>query len=266
MDLNFIMAKFCPLHWKTQNKEWNGNLNLYFLPYHLIFKNRPRVVNKHLLLLFIFALFIGLSEQSAKAQSIELLAGNTLNGAMNGVILGGATMALQNSDEFEPARVGLGAGTLYGIGVGVYDITQTQPGQQFYISGTFNDATNSSVLVLLDTIYGAAGGALIASSISLILKKPLDTALQYGSGTGAWVGFGFGLIDAFMLADGPNYSQQSASVQQNISGIITYSNNAKSVKVGMFNPEFVTQKKITQNTIKTMHTPSMNVLKLKISL
>lgn len=226
-----------------------------------------RVVKKHLFLLFIFLAFsFGLSENSAKAQSIELLAGNTLNGAMNGVILGGATMALQNTDEFGPARVGLGAGTLYGIGVGVYDITQTQPGQQFYISGTFNDATNTSVLVLLDTIYGAAGGALIASSISLILKKPLSTALQYGSGTGAWVGFGFGLIDAFMLSKGPNYSQQSASLQQNISGLITYTNNTNSFEVGMFNPELITQKKITQSEITTTFAPSMNVLKLKIGL
>jgi hypothetical protein len=221
-------------------------------------------VKKYLFFLLTFIFIIGVLKNSAKAQSIELLAGNTLNGAMNGVILGGATMALQNTDEFEPARVGLGAGTLYGIGVGVYDITQTQPGQQFYISGTFNDGTNSSVLVLLDTIYGAAGGALIASSIALIVKNPLDTALQYGSGTGAWVGFGFGLIDAFVLANGPDFSQQTASSRQNISGLITYSNDPKSVEVGMFTPEFITQKKITQNTIETTYTPSMKVLKLKI--
>lgn len=223
-------------------------------------------MKKHLLLLLTFVFAVGLFGNTIKGQTVELLAGNTLNGAMNGVILGGATMALQNSDEFEPARVGLGAGTLYGIGVGVYDITQTQPGQQFYISGTFNDATNSSVLVLLDTIYGAAGGALVASSISLIIKEPLDKALQYGAGSGAWIGFGFGLIDAFMLAEGPDFSQQSTSSKQQINGLITYSNEAKSVQVGMFNPEFILQKKITSETVQATYTPSMNVLKLKVNL
>src|SRR5699024_12196882 len=82
-------------------------------------------------------------------------------------LLGGATMALQNSDDFAPLRVGVGVGTLYGIGLGIIDISRISKAQKFYLSGAFNDATNSAVIPLLDTLYGAAGGALIASSVAL---------------------------------------------------------------------------------------------------
>jgi len=222
---------------------------------------------KKYLLLFLLILFTGsIYNSSASGQSVELLAGNTLNGAMNGVVLGGATMALQNSDEFEPLRVGLGAGTLYGIGLGVYDVTQTQKGQQFYISGTFNDGTNTSILVLLDTFYGAAGGALIASSISLIIQEPVVDALQYGSGIGAWAGFGFGLIDAFILAEGPSPSESVTSGGLNsVSSLLTYSNSTQSVKVGMISPELITQKQLTQSTLRINYNASVNVVNLKVN-
>ncbi len=222
---------------------------------------------KKYLLLFLLILFTGsIYNSSASGQSVELLAGNTLNGAMNGVVLGGATMALQNSDEFEPLRVGLGAGTLYGIGLGVYDVTQTQKGQQFYISGTFNDGTNTSILVLLDTFYGAAGGALIASSVSLIIQEPVVDALQYGSGIGAWAGFGFGLIDAFILAEGPSPSESVTSGGLNsVSGLLTYSNSTQSVKVGMISPELITQKQLTHSTLKINYNASVNVVNLKVN-
>lgn len=198
---------------------------------------------------------------------MELLAGNTLNGAMNGVLLGGATMALQNSDDFGPVRVGLGAGTLYGMGMGVNNISQTSKGQQFYISGTFNDGTNTSILVLLDTIYGAAGGAIIASSISLIFQKPLAQALQYGTGTGAWVGFGFGIMDAFVFSEGPDFSQQNlAQSYNNVSGLLTYSNASQSVKVGMLSPEMIVQKELSSNSFGTSYNFSLNLLELKVNL
>lgn len=224
-------------------------------------------MKKQILLLFTFVFAVGLLGKPVKAQTLELLAGNTLNGAMNGVILGGATMALQNTDDFEPARIGLGAGTLYGIGVGVSDIVQTQPGQQFYISGTFNDATNTSVLVLLDTIYGAAGGALVGSSISLIIKEPLGAAVQYGAGSGAWLGFGFGLVDAFVLAEGPNFSAQSASLQQySVDGLLTYSSSSNDVKIGMISPDFISQKKLTSKNITNTVRPSLKVVDISVRL
>ncbi len=186
---------------------------------------------------------------------------------MNGVLLGGATMALQNSNDYRPVEIGLGAGTLYGIGMGAYDISQIDKGEQFYISGTFNDGTNRSILVLLDTIYGAAGGMVVGTSITLILQERVEKGLQYGAGVGAWLGMGFGLMDAFMLADKPaNLQASSNSSQHSVNGLITYSNANQSIQVGMVNPEFIEQKQLSSKSYGTSYKPSLSILELKITL
>lgn len=225
-----------------------------------------RAVKKYLFFLLSTFIIIGGLSMNTKAQSLELLGGNTLNGAMNGVVLGGATMAIQNSNSFKPVQIGLGAGTLYGIGVGVHDMSQVSEGQQFYISGSFNDAENSSILVLLDTFYGAAAGTVIASSIALIIQGPLVDALQYGSGFGAWAGFGYGLFDAFVLAEGPNFGRQATLSQNDVSGFLTYQNASNSISVGMFSPKLVTHKEVTSNSIKQEFTASLNVIQLQVDL
>src|SRR5690625_1477457 len=161
---------------------------------------RLATVKKTTFAFFGIIVFLSGITHTSRAQTIELLAGNTLNGAMNGVLLGGATMALKNSNDFDPVRIGVGLGTIYGMGVGVYDISTTSIGEQFYISGTFNDGTNSTILILLDTFYGAVAGAALSASVAIIGNNPVLEGLQYGSGVGAWVGFGFGLIDSFTLA------------------------------------------------------------------
>ncbi|MFU8813370.1 MAG: hypothetical protein ACNA78_10420 [Balneolaceae bacterium] len=135
-----------------------------------------------------------------KAQTTDLLAGNILNGAITGSILGLSVMGLQDDGDFGPLRVGLGAGILAGGAFAVYDLTTLPQGQQFFISGTFNDGNNSSIILLLDTIYGAALGAVLSSAVMLIADEPQVDGLQYGSSIGAWVGFGFGLFDTFVLA------------------------------------------------------------------
>lgn len=225
-------------------------------------------MKKHFVLLIIIIFGITLSQNIVKAQSIELLGSSTLNGAMNGVLLGGATMALQNSNDYRPVEVGLGAGTLYGIGMGAYDMSQIDKGQQFYISGTFNDGTNRSILVLLDTIYGAVGGMVVGSSVTLILQERIEKGLQYGAGAGAWLGMGFGLIDAFMLAERPANLQASniSQPQHNVNGLITYSNAGQSIQVGMVNPEFVEQKHLSSKRYSASYKPSLNVVELKINL
>jgi len=226
-------------------------------------------VKKHFVLLIIIIFGITLSQNIVKAQSIKLLGSSTLNGAMNGVLVGGATMALQNSNDYRPVEVGLGAGTLYGIGMGAYDMSQIDKGQQFYISGTFNDGTNRSILVLLDTIYGAVGGMLVGSSITLIMQERIEKGLQYGAGAGAWLGMGFGLIDTFMLAEKPTNLQASNNItsqQQSVNGLITYSNANQSIQVGMVNPEFIEQKQLSSKRYSTSYKPSLNVFELKIDL
>jgi len=144
---------------------------------------------------------IGLGAPSlSKAQTINTLGENTLNGALTGTLLGGASMALTSDTDFYPLQVGLGLGTLYGLGMGAYDLLQTG-GNDMLISGTFNTGKNSTIIVLLDTFYGAAAGSIVATSIMLVANEPLIGGLQYGAGAGAFAGFGFGLFDTFVLAD-----------------------------------------------------------------
>ncbi|MEL7835151.1 hypothetical protein [Fodinibius sp. Rm-B-1B1-1] len=224
-------------------------------------------MKKHLVLLLVIAFGIQISNNVLQAQSIELLGSSTLNGAMNGVLLGGATMALQNSNEYRPVEVGLGTGTLVGIGMGAYDMSQVSQGQQFYISGTFNDGTNRSILVLLDTIYGAAGGMVVGSSITLIAKERIAKGLQYGAGTGAWLGFGFGLFDAFVLSQRPaNLRASLRRSSHSVGGVISYSNAHKSVEVGLINPQIIEQKELSANKFQKSYQPAINVVELQVNL
>ena len=146
-------------------------------------------------------LLINVDPIRSQAQSVELIGGNIINGAVTGSILGVATMGLKNSSDFSAFRIGLGGGILYGTGIAIYDVATVPRGQRFFISGLLNDGENSSIIILLDTVYGAAVGVTLGSAFALIGNKPITDALQYGAGTGAWAGFGFGLIDAFILAE-----------------------------------------------------------------
>lgn len=153
-----------------------------------------------LTILLIFA-FFSLHQEQTKAQSADLLGFNILNGAVTGSIAGLATMGLKNSDDFAPLRVGLGAGILAGTAVAAYDLYSVPNGQQFFISGTFNDGNNSSIIILMDTLYGIGGGSVLGTAIMLIQNKPLVKGIQYGGSIGAFAGMGFGLIDSFFLAE-----------------------------------------------------------------
>lgn len=203
---------------------------------------------------------------NANSQSIKLLGSDLANGAINGLALGGATMALQNSPDGAPLRVGLGAGILYGLGVGIYDNSIITKGEQFYISGTFNDGNNSTIIVLLDTFYGAVGGAAIGSAISLIGNNPILDGIQYGGGAGAWLGFGFGLIDSFVLAEGPDDLRASVQTpaRQNAEGMIQYTTGSKNVSLGFIHPTVISQKEVTSQNIKINYTVGMEVVNLKV--
>jgi len=141
------------------------------------------------------------SFNQSKAQSLELVGGNILNGAITGSVLGVATMGLNNSGDFSALRIGLGVGILGGTGMALYDISTLPQGQTFFISGVFNDGNNSSIIILLDTLYGAAAGVAVGSAFALISNNSIMDGLQYGASAGAWVGFGFGIFDAFFVAE-----------------------------------------------------------------
>lgn len=194
-------------------------------------------MKKFVLLLSLIAIPLCTPDQP-KAQTIELLAGNTFNGAMNGTILGGATMALADqSSDLSPLRVGVGLGILYGIGTGIYDLSYGK-GSELVVSGLFNDGNNSSVIVLLDTFYGVAAGGVVVTAVLLVANEPILDGLQYGAGIGAWVGFGFGLFDAFVLADritGPGGFGSNYQPVNKASGLVGISLDDKK-SIGLLNP------------------------------
>lgn len=219
-------------------------------------------------ILIVLAIVLGLGVQQSQAQSVKLFFGDLLNGAANGAALGGATMALQNSGDIAPVRVGVGLGVLYGAGIGLYDNSIVPKGQQFYISGTFNDGRNSTIIVLLDTFYGAVGGATIGGAISLIANDPILTGVQYGSGAGAWLGFGFGLIDAFVLAEGPNELQTLSNSKKlnHAEGLVQLSNPSDKVNIGLVHPTIFSQKEIKTNAIKTNYNMGVQLLNINVGL
>lgn len=208
----------------------------------------------------LFCLLISFSgNQKANAQTIELLAGNTLNGTVNGTLLGGATMALSGNSDFDALRVGVGAGTLYGIGVGIYDVSSSR-GQQLLVSGLFNDGNNTSIIVLLDTFYGAAAGAVIASSVMLIAEEPIIDGLRYGSATGAWIGFGVGLIDAFILAERVTPASASVLKPSNVAdGLVGIQFNKKN-SIGLIEPSYISTYKVDALDAYHEFTPTINLV------
>lgn len=211
-----------------------------------------------LLTLSLFLLSIALSEKSS-AQTGALLGGNVLNGALTGTALGAATMGLQNSNDFAPLRVGLGAGILAGAGVAVYDIVTLPQGQEFFISGMFNDGNNSSIIILLDTFYGAAGGAILGSAVMLIGNNPIVDGLQYGSSIGAWAGFGLGLFDSFFFAE--RNSDFISSNLLNRSSLIEM--NSDQFKVGLIGPDLISQISMNSDQLRYDLAPALNMISFR---
>lgn len=195
-------------------------------------------------LLLLISIFFFIFQQQSFAQKIEILAGNTFNGAMNGAMLGGATMALQNSNDIAPVRFGVGLGTIAGMGIGVYDMAQVQKGEKFFISGTFNDGNVTSIIILLDTFYGGVAGSLVGTAITLMSNQPVVEGLQYGSGAGLWAGFGFGLLDAFALSK-PQNGMVSANQtsHKTANGLLTYKADT-GMSIGFVSPQYYQTKTI----------------------
>ena len=219
--------------------------------------------NISLSLLFLLTYF-ALSTSSPKAQTVELLAGNTLNGAMNGVLLGGAAMAVSNSSDFYPLQVGLGLGTLYGIGMGAFDIAQGG-GKEVLVSGLFNDGSNSSIIVLLDTFYGAAAGAVIVTSIMLVANEPLIEGLQYGAGIGGFVGFGFGVFDTFFLAKRTTASLASTyQPNTNANGLLGLGFD-NGTSVGILNPTLFNSIELDNNSFNQSINPAVEFLNVRVN-
>ncbi len=216
------------------------------------------------LLLIVFLIVISIPQQ-VKAQSftIEILGGNVLNGIIEGAVLGGASMALADSKDPGPMRVGVGIGILYGIGVGIHDVGKAE-GQKLLVKGSFNNGNNSTIIVLLDTGYGAAAGAVLATAGMLVANKPLIDGVQYGAAFGAFAGFGFGIFDAFVLAE-HTPSPLVFKEPSNVDGLFTLTSTDKKLGLGLISPSVVSTMDFSANSITQNFDLGFNAVNLNIS-
>ena len=143
----------------------------------------------------LITIILSWSPQQSQAQSLNLVAGNTLFGAATGAGIGGATMLLTNNADYRPLTLGLGIGTLTGLGIGIYDMATMSSGMR--VHGLFNSAPTSGGIIFLDTLYGSATGSLVGMAVALIGDTSVLKGFRYGVGVGAYAGLGFGLLDAF---------------------------------------------------------------------
>ena len=201
------------------------------------------------------------ADSYAQSPKIQLAGGNVLNGTLTGTMLGAATMALNNDEDISPLRIGIGSGVLGGFAVALYDVATLPAGQEFYISGVFNDGRNSSIIILLDTFYGAAGGAILGSAVTLISNSPVIDGLRIGSGIGAWTGFGFGLIDSFVLAEKNRDFMANALLNRSS----LFEIDAGSLDIGIAQPALHQRAVISPNALSIRTEPVINLLSLRKS-
>jgi len=57
-------------------------------------------------LIFLLPSIVFSSKLTAQSATVKILGGNTVNGIVQGAIMGGASMALADDDDFAPLRIG----------------------------------------------------------------------------------------------------------------------------------------------------------------
>lgn len=189
-------------------------------------------------------------------QGLQSLTSNTLMGTANGTLLGLATMALTDNADWAPMRFGVGMGTLYGLGVGIYDVSVYEVGPGYRVQGMFNSTNYTSMIVLLDTFYGGVTGGVVGTAMALMVNKPLEKGLQYGTGAGLWGGFAFGLVDAF-------YFSSSGAGSQNPSLEL---NAGESTTVSFLQPNLHTSPFVSNGRMAITQGIGLDVAKVTIRL
>lgn len=222
---------------------------------------------------FVFVFFgIFSVHQNSEAQILRIVTVNTLSGAVTGSALGGATMALQDKSEIDyyPLRFGLGMGTIMGLGTGFYDLSKSDGGG-YYVSGALHSSGTSGTIILLDTFYGAATGTIVGIAVSLMTESNILKGIQYGSGAGAWVGFAFGLVDAFVLSTPSSYDSfydDFASGNNSArNGLLEIGSIDSRYTVGLLNPVIFNATDLSgrNGPVTRMH-PGIEFTRINISL
>lgn len=217
--------------------------------------------------ILIFAILLGF-QSTSEAQALKITAGNTLIGTVNGAVLGLGLMGLKNDSDFTPVRFGVGAGTLFGLGVGIYDVSKLDGIGFYYVDGLFNSAEYSALIVLLDTAYGSVTGSVLGMAIALMANENVVRYMQYGASAGAFAGFTFGLADAFYFSNSPASISSLPSTQRGPEGLLNLSYSTKSdtgIEVGFINPTLT--KSIGYNNGLTLlnYRASVQLVNLKVS-
>jgi len=158
-------------------------------------------------------------------------------------------MALKNNGDVDPLRISVGAGALYGAASGIYDISTLGPDQTTRY-GWFTDGRYSTTIVLKDTFYGGVIGTLLGSAIVLISADSFTEGLRKGVGAGVWTGFGFGLLDAYIIAGTGRFSYShsgknqpyamaatASSAQKRAVGLVSYQPTS-SLSFGSISPQY----------------------------
>lgn len=206
-------------------------------------------------------------QAEVQAQTLEILAGNTLYGAATGAALATGTMAMKSDfDDLRPLRFGVGLGTLTGLGIGAYDLSQRPSGDQLYVTGSFNEVNATGLILLLDTFYGAGTGVLVGSAITLMTGDPIIEGVRYGAGIGAWGGFAFGVADAFFLSRSNSVmATNDTRTSNSVDGLLSF-DSGKNWQVGLINPSVKSFRSFDKGQIGISFATSLDVLNVKIDL
>ena len=176
-------------------------------------------------------------------------------------------MALQNSKALDPVRFGVGLGTLGGLGIGAHDVAQASEGERYLIDGTFNTGHATTVIILLDTIYGGATGILVGSAINLMADEPLVNGVQYGVGAGCWGGFLFGLVDALYLSSTRTQPISAFNLNEKDDASSQWLTiNQEQTRLSFLQPNFYSYKTLDANTIRYESGLSISMVEFSVRL
>jgi len=223
-------------------------------------------LQKKCILIIVGIMFTSLTWHTphAEAQALKVVAGNTFAGAATGAMLGGAQMALNNNDDTLPLRYGVGIGTLTGMAIGVYDTGREA--ENLY--GMFRSARYTSTIIMLDTFLGSATGAVVGMAVALLRQDEIVKGVQYGAGAGAWAGFGFGLIDGFLLSEYRDRGYTSSFNNQPgiepVNGLLTLQTNSN-LSIGFINPSLYSYPEMQNEELTIQNSWGLEVTKVSIS-
>lgn len=219
----------------------------------------------------LFVTFVSNPQQS-QAQALRIVAANTFSGALTGATLGAATMALQDNSEvdYTPLRIGVGLGTIMGLGTGFYDLARVTGDTGYFVQGYISSANSTGTIIFLDTFYGTATGAVVGAAIGLMTRdRDVVKGLQYGAGGGAWAGFVFGLVDGFSSTAGQRdsvYQRYSSSNSEPINGLFELRSDNNNYAIGFLNPIIFSSKETSTIGVTSKANLGIEFTRLNIAL